>query len=64
VLKLTVETEIVAFEMDYRPEEPEDRLRLKKALMRLLADNEIRAQLYEAIKAEDALRESRAKIFR
>jgi hypothetical protein len=63
VLKLTAETEIVAFEMDARPEEPEEHLRLKKTLIRLLADNDIRAQLYEAIKAEDALRENRAKIY-
>ena len=59
-----VESEMVAFEIGTRTEEREIRLSLKKALIKLLADPEIRAHLYEAIKTEDALRESMAETYR
>lgn len=59
-----IENEIVAVEIDTRTEESEPQLSLKKALIKLLTDPEIRAHLYEAIKTEDALRESMVKIYR
>lgn len=65
VLKLSaVETEMLVAEIDTRTEEPEAILNLRKALIKLLLDPEIRAQLYETIKTEHALRENRAKTYR
>lgn len=59
-----MEIEMPALEIDTKTEEPETRLNLKKALIKLLADPEIRVQLYEAIMTEDKLRENIAKYYR
>ena len=59
----STEIEIPAVEIDARTEEPEPRSNLKKLLIKLLADPEVREQLYNAIKTEDALRESRARMY-
>jgi hypothetical protein len=60
----TYETGAVALEIDAGTEEPENLHNLKKALIRLLADPDIRKQIYEAIKTEETLREYRAKSYK
>jgi hypothetical protein len=60
----TYETEAITVEIDTRTEEPQNLHNLKKALTRLLADPDIRKQIYEAIKTEETLREYRAKSYK
>ncbi len=59
----TIETEMPAFLIHTKTEQPETQLDLKKELIKLLADPEIQKQLYEAIVTEDCRREKSAKIY-
>lgn len=60
----TYETEAITVEIDTGTEEPQNLHNLKKALIRLLSDPDIRKQIYEAIKIEETLREYRAKSYK
>ena len=53
--------EMPGIEIDTKTEKPQTTSDLKKALMRLLMDPDIRRQLLEAVRSEEALRESIAK---
>ena len=60
----TIETEMPAILIDTRTKQAETSLDLKKELIKLLADPEVRKQIFEAIITESARRESMARIYK
>ena len=60
----SMEIEMPIIEIDTNTEEPEVQTELKQALIALLADPEIRAQIYEAVITEEKHRENIAKYYK
>ena len=60
----TMEIEMPVIEIDTNTEETEVQPNLKQALIELLADPEIRAQIYEAVMTEDKHRQNIAKYYK
>ena len=60
----TMEIEMPVIEIDTNTEETEVQPELKEALIALLADPEIRAQIYEAVITEEKHRENIAKYYK
>ena len=60
----TIEIEMPVIEIDTNTEETEVQPELKQAIIALLADPEIRAQIYEAVMTEDKHRENIAKYYK
>jgi hypothetical protein len=56
-------TEMPVIEIDTKTEKSLTTSDLKKALMRLLMDTDIRRQLLETVRSEEALRESIAESY-
>jgi hypothetical protein len=60
----TMEIEMPVIKIDTNTNKPEVQPNLKQALIELLADSEIRAQIYEAVMIEDEQREIIAKYYK
>ena len=60
----TMEIDMPVIEIDTNTEETEVQPELKEALIALLADPEIRAQIYEAVITEEKHRENIAKYYK
>ena len=60
----TMEIEMPVIEIGTNIEEHEVQPNLKEALIELLADPEIRAQIYEAVMTEDKHRQNIAKYYK
>jgi hypothetical protein len=59
-----MEIEMPAIEIDTSTEESVVQPNLKQALIKLLVDPEVRAQIYEAVMTEDKHRENIAKYYK
>jgi hypothetical protein len=59
-----MEIEVPVIKIDSNTNKPEVQFNLKQALIELLADSEIRAQIYEAVMTEDEQREIIAKYYK
>ena len=59
-----IEIEMPVIEIDTNTEETEVQPELKQAIIALLADPEIRAQIYEAVITEEKHRENIAKYYK